>query len=166
MYELKPLSKDAIPAALAKAERYRLLNEPGEAQSICHDILTAAPGHQEALVMLLLALCDQCDEALGGCVLQAQAVLGEIRDPYARAYYSGLLLERRGKAQLRRAGRGVDAGAFEYIRDAMRAYEQAEAIRPAGNDDALLRWNACARVLMRHPDAMEQVEERYEPYFE
>lgn len=27
-------------------------------------------------------------------------------------------------------------------------YEKAESIRPAGNDDALLRWNACARIIM------------------
>ena len=166
MFELKPLSSDAIPSALAKAERYRLLNEPGEAQSICHDILRAAPGHQEATVMLLLALADQFDEDLAGSALQAEKLLPDIRDPYARAYYSGLLLERRGKAQLRRAGRGVDAAAFEYVRDAMAAYERAEELRPAGNDDALLRWNACARLLMQHAEAATAVQERYEPYFE
>ena len=43
MFDLKPLSKDAIPAALAKAERYRLLNEPGEAESICLDVLRIDP---------------------------------------------------------------------------------------------------------------------------
>ena len=37
MPELKQLHKEAIPSALEKAERYRLLNEPGEAESICHD---------------------------------------------------------------------------------------------------------------------------------
>ena len=39
MFELKPLSREAIPAALEKAMRYRLLNEPGAAESICHDVL-------------------------------------------------------------------------------------------------------------------------------
>jgi len=39
MFDLKPLSKNAIPAALAKAERYRLLNEPMQAASICEDVL-------------------------------------------------------------------------------------------------------------------------------
>jgi hypothetical protein len=34
------------------------------------------------------------------------------------------------------------------LREAMARYEKAEAIRPAGNDDALLRWNACARIIM------------------
>ena len=26
--------------------------------------------------------------------------------------------------------------------------EKAEELRPPGNDDALLRWNACARIIM------------------
>ena len=34
----------------------------------------------------------------------------------------------------------------------MELFEQAEALRPPGNDDALLRWNACARMLNRHPE--------------
>jgi hypothetical protein len=51
MYELKPLSREAIPAALEKAYRYRLLNEPLEAESICRDILEADPENQEATVM-------------------------------------------------------------------------------------------------------------------
>ena len=56
MFEPKPISRDAIPAALAKAERYRLLNEPGEAESICLDILQIEPANQEAIVTLLLHL--------------------------------------------------------------------------------------------------------------
>ena len=43
MFELKPLSQKPLPAALAKAERYRLLNEPSEAESICQDILAVEP---------------------------------------------------------------------------------------------------------------------------
>src|SRR5579864_3525344 len=60
--ELKTLSLEAVPRALAKAERYRLLNEPGEAESICRDALDADPDNQDALVMLLLALTDQFDD--------------------------------------------------------------------------------------------------------
>ena len=56
MYELKPLSREAIPAALEKAHRYRLLNEALEAESICRDILAADPVNQEATVTLLLAI--------------------------------------------------------------------------------------------------------------
>ena len=39
-------------------------------------------------------------------------------------------------------------------------YEKAEALRPAGNDDPLLRWNACARHLARHPELKPEVEDR------
>jgi len=49
MFELKRLSTAAIPAALVKAERYRLLNEPDEAQSICEDVLHADPDNFEAV---------------------------------------------------------------------------------------------------------------------
>lgn len=48
-FELKILSPEAVPRALAKAERYRLLNDPGEAESICLDALRAAPHNQEAM---------------------------------------------------------------------------------------------------------------------
>jgi len=44
---------------LTKAERYRLLNEPEEAESICRDILDVDPTHEAALVNFLLALTDQ-----------------------------------------------------------------------------------------------------------
>ena len=54
MFELKPLTADAIPRSLEKAERYRLLNEPGEAESICEDILRLDPDNQQALIALLL----------------------------------------------------------------------------------------------------------------
>jgi hypothetical protein len=32
----------------------------------------------------------------------------------------------------------------------MDAYEEAEKIRPAGNDDALLRYNSCVRTIEHH----------------
>src|SRR5205085_11166530 len=53
MADLKRLHKEAIPAALEKAERYRLLNEPGEAESICLDILAADAENQQAIITLL-----------------------------------------------------------------------------------------------------------------
>jgi hypothetical protein len=31
----------------------------------------------------------------------------------------------------------------------MAGYEKAEALREPGNDDAVLRWNTCARLIMR-----------------
>ena len=65
MFELKPLHPDAVQAALARAERYRLLNEPSEAESICLDILAVEPDNQPARIMLLLSLTDQFDTAPG-----------------------------------------------------------------------------------------------------
>ena len=62
MFELKTLSKSAVPAALAQAERYRLLNEPAEAESICLDVLRVEPDNQDALVTLVLSLTDQFPE--------------------------------------------------------------------------------------------------------
>ncbi len=159
MYELKPLSREAIPAALEKAHRYRLLNEPLEAESICRDILSAEPGHQEATVTLLLALTDQFEERPNPCLEQARQVLAQIRDEYSRTYHAGILSERRAKAQLKRGG--VHAGhiAHDWFKEAMEHFEKAAAIRPAGNDDAILRWNTCARILMANPRLVPAPEE-------
>jgi hypothetical protein len=163
-FELKTLSPNALPAALDKARLYRYLNEPGEAESICRDILAADSDNQEALVMLLLALTDQFEsEATSTAASDARRIAERLVDPYARAYYSGIIQERRAKAQLRHHVPGGGPRAYEWLRDAMRAYEQAEAIRPPGNDDALLRWNACARLLMRDQHLVAAIEERAEP---
>src|SRR5207247_1282312 len=89
IFELKPLTQEAIPKALEKAERYRLLKEPAQAESICLDVLQIDPGNQKA-----------------------------------------------------------------------------EAIRPAGNDDALLRWNTCARILTRNPHLQRGPEDHSEPPLE
>jgi hypothetical protein len=158
MFELKPLSKDAVVAALAKAERYRLLNEPGEAESICLDVLETDPENQAARVALLLALTDQFVEE-GEAYLRAREVLSGIADEYERSYYGGIIAERRAKAQLQRRS-GTSAGAYEWVLEAMKYYERAEALRPPGNDDALLRWNACVRFLARHRHLRPVAEER------
>jgi hypothetical protein len=158
MFELKPLSKEAIPAALDKAMRYRLLDEPGEAESICHDVLRIEPDNQHALVILLLALTDRFGKGYAVGITQAQEVLPRLRDPYERAYYAGLVSERRAKAQLRQSGPGSGHAAYQLLREAMARYEKAEAIRPAGNDDALLRWNACARMIMGNKLTPQQEE--------
>ena len=165
MYELKPLSKAGIPAALAKAERYRLLNEAAEAESICRDVLRLEPENQLALVMLLLALTDQFGRGLPAVVNHAEEVLARLQGEYERAYYAGIICERRAKAQLRQGGPGSGSYAYGSLREAMTWYEKAEAIRPAGNDDALLRWNTCARIL--HERKLEAgPEERSEPPLE
>jgi hypothetical protein len=166
MAELKPLSRQAIARALEKAERYRLLNEPVEAESICLDVLAADPGNQPAVVTMLLALTDQFEENDIHVSTRVQEVLREIRDEYERAYYSGIVAERRAKAQLKRGGPGSGYTAHEFFREAMRFYEKAENIRPSGNDDALLRWNTCARILERHTELTAPPVEDSEPPLE
>ena len=162
-FDLKTLSLDAVPRALAKAERYRLLNEPGEAESICLDALGADGENQDALVMLLLALTDQFEDEAAATVAEAWTCVERMRDEYDRAYYTGIIWERRAKAHLHRAGLNCGPRAYEWLREAMTWYERAEAIRPPGNDDALLRWNTCARLIMRDHRLVPAIEERGEP---
>jgi hypothetical protein len=150
MFQIKPISKESIPTALEKAERYRLLNEPMLAESICLDILEADPQNSKAIVTMLLAITDQFGTSSLSDMNQAKQLLSKLPDEYEREYYSGLICERQGKARL---GKHMPDGgfiAYEWLRDAMDYYEKAEAIRPPGKDDAILRWNTCARLIMRH----------------
>ena len=161
-FELKTISPEAVERAIAKAERYRLLNEPSEAVSICLDALEIEPDNQEAVVMLLLALSDQFDHDKSS-VAEAWTTVARLGDEYERAYYTGIVHERRAKAQLRQRTPGCGPRAYEWLREAMTWYERAESMRPAGNDDALLRWNTCARLIMRDRRLVPQADERGEP---
>jgi hypothetical protein len=164
MYELKLLSKDAIPHSLERAYRYRVLNEPVEAESICLDVLRIDPENHEALVTLLLARTDQ----FGSGVTDAQAreLLPRLADDYERAYYAGIISERRAKTRLRQGAPGAGFDAYQWLREAMTHYEHADALKPAGNDDAALRWNTCVRILMRSPELKPRCEERAETMLE
>lgn len=161
MFEPKPITSDAIPRALEKAERYRLLNEPIDAESICLDVLSIDPENQKALVVMLLAVTDQF-EGFAVDPSRAEGVLRRLRDEYQRAYYAGIISERGAKAHLKKGGPGSGYVAYDGLREAMTFYEKAEALRPPGNDDAILRWNACARILMDHPSLGPAPEERVE----
>jgi hypothetical protein len=164
MFELKPLSKNAVPAALVKAERYRLLNEPSQAASICEDVLRVEPDNAPARAALILALSDQFGHAdQGNAMARARTLLPGLPTEYERAYYAGILAERRALAQLEQGGVGAGLSAYDGLREAMSWFEKAEAVRPADNDDAILRWNACARVLNRHPELQARAEERDMP---
>lgn len=160
-FELKPISKEGIPEALEKVERYRLLNEPAQAESICLDVLRIDPGNQQALIMLLLALTDQFGS--GPMLGKAREVLPKIRGQYECAYYEGIIWERLAHSQLRQASPNSSFSAYESFRRAMHFYEQAETHRSAGNDDAILRWNTCARILMRNPNLRQRPDESPEP---
>jgi hypothetical protein len=162
MFELKTLSPEAVPRALAKAERYRLLNEPGEAESICLDTLAVGPTNQEAIAMLLLAITDQFDTD-SNRVTEAWRTVDRLADEYERAYYSGIIHERRAKASLKHNKPRSGSHAYEWLREAMACYERAEQLRPPNNDDALLRWNACARLIMSDSHLVPMSEEPHEP---
>lgn len=152
MFELKRINTALIPQALEKAKRYRLLNEPHEAESICRDIIAAEPGHQEALIWLLLALTDQFGTRRGKAIREARELVKELTDEYHRYYYSGLIEERRARQRFGLGGPHAGYAAYDELRAAMEAYEKAEAISPTDNDDAILRWNSCARMIMAHAE--------------
>ena len=151
MFHIKPISKDSIPSALEKAERYRLLNEPMLAESICLDILDADPTNKQAIATMVLAITDQFTTTSSLTdINQAKQFVSQLTDDYDRQYYLGLIHERQGKAVLSRNNPDSVFVAYEWLKDAMDHYEKAEAIRPPGKDDAILRWNTCARLIMRH----------------
>ncbi len=147
MFELKTLHKEAVPAALEKAKHYRLLNEPGAAQSICLDILQIEPDNQDALITLVLAMSDRFGKDYSVSDAQIKDYLARIEDEYERTYYTGIIYERRGKASLSKGMPGSESAAYEFFVQAMDWFGRAEAIRPSGNDDAILRWNGCARII-------------------
>ncbi|HEY7482140.1 MAG TPA: hypothetical protein VH680_16625 [Gemmatimonadales bacterium] len=158
-FELKPISRASVDAALQKAERYRVINDPSSAESICLDVLTVVPENQQALVTLLLAITDQFAEGPAEGVRRAREVLPRLADDYKRAYYAGIICERCAKAQLRPGSPGSGERAYHWLREAMSWYEQAEARRPPGNDESILRWNTCARLLDRNDQLRPRGEE-------
>ena len=163
MFGLKSITREAIPRALEKAERYRLLNESAEAESICLDVLQIDPENQQALITLLLALTDQFDTRLPES--RPRELLASLHGEYERTYYAGIICERKARAHLYQDFPGARFAAYEGLREAMVWYEKAEAIRPTGNDDALLRWNACVRTIKdQHLEARST--EEFEPMLE
>ncbi|HEY7120523.1 MAG TPA: hypothetical protein VH475_28320 [Tepidisphaeraceae bacterium] len=158
---LKELSRDAIPRALEKAERYRFLNDPLGAESICLDILAVDPTNQRALVTLLLAMTDRFGHAYRMTDMQPAEVVARLDGDYERAYYAGIVAERQAMAILDRKTPESAFLAHDLLCDAMIHFEEAENLRPPGNDDALLRWNTCARMMNSagvHPREYEPAE--------
>ncbi|HUF62349.1 MAG TPA: hypothetical protein VMN36_09770 [Verrucomicrobiales bacterium] len=147
---LKPISVEAIPGAIEKAKHYRLLNEPSASESVCRDILRVEPKHQEALVILILAMCDQIGRGYRLSADPVSEVIERLESEYERAYYTGISHERRALASLRSGPPGAEFMAYDCLRDAMACYEAAERMAPAKNNDAILRWNTCARLIERN----------------
>lgn len=163
-HRLKTISAEAIPRALQKAERYRLLDQSWATESICLDILAVEPAHQPALVMYVLSLTDQFRAEPGDLARRARDGVARLTDEYQRHYYSGIIDERLGHAKLAHGALHAHASAHQLFTAAMAAYEKAERLRQPGNDDALLRWNTCVRTLERLR-AADDSDAPYEPHF-
>ena len=143
-FELKTLRPDGVDAAIKRAEHYRLLNQPVQALSICRDVLAVDPDNQQALVVLVLAMTDQF-EADASSINDPKAHADQLTDEYQRHYYTGIIAERRARALLTKGPSA--AFAYDVFREAMEWFEKAIEVRPEGNDDPILRWNACVRTI-------------------
>ena len=51
---------------------------------------------------------------------------------------------------------GVMAGLLPLFEQALQCFAEAEKIRPPGNDDAILRWNRCVRLLQNQRYGWEE----------
>jgi tetratricopeptide (TPR) repeat protein len=141
--ELKRLPVSSLQAAVVKAAHYRDLNQPEEAESICHDVLAVDPAHQDALKILGLAVTDRFATGQVGLLEEAVQAFERLADGYERTYHLGVAWERAAKAHLERQEIHSAAAAFE---SALNFFEKAEALRP-DLPDPLLRWNRCVRLL-------------------
>ena len=164
MFELKSISHDGIPKALARAERYRLLNEPRDAESICRDVLRADPENQDAVRMMLLAITDQFGRDPCVNIRHVEEMLPRIDDEYDREYYAGIACERWAKTQMEKNSPGYVS--FDWFVKAMKRYDKADAMSDSGNEEAKLRWNACARIIRRHDDVGPRPEDKLDEHFQ
>ena len=150
-FKLKPLSKEGIEAAIAKAEHYRLLNQPRLAESICLDVLEIDPKNQRANIILLLSLTDQFGQSYPSAPAHAQMIADSLQDEYLKLYYTGIIHERQGNVALASSVPGSDFDAYEWYSEAMEFFEKADSVnKNESNDDTTLRWNTCARIIMKN----------------
>ena len=149
-FELKPIHRDAIDAAMEKMKRYRHFNEPENAESICRDILRVDPDYREARIGLLLCIADQFGRKLTERWAEAMEIVETLQGEYDSLYYRGILCERRAKAHYNRRTPQGGCLTHTWLTKAMGYFEQAAEYSPPGVDDAILRWNTCARMIMKH----------------
>jgi hypothetical protein len=156
---LHDIHPESIELALDKARQYRSLLEPEIAESICLDILHIEPDNQQALVLYILALSDQLHHAGKKTQVQAmESAIDKLHSEYQRFYYTGLLHERRARFMLTQSM--SRAFAYDYFIEALAYYQKAEQIRPAHNDESILRWNSCIRTIKKEklkprPDSLD-----------
>ncbi len=153
-FSLKRLSPAHLDAALARAEHYRNLNQPDEAESICRDVLDVDEGNQAAWRVLGLAITDRFASREVGLLERAVAAFERLGDEYDRVYHVGVAWERAAKAHLERGEAHSAVTAFEH---AMSLFERVQSMRP-GAPDPILRWNRCVRLLSEHPSLLAALE--------
>jgi tetratricopeptide (TPR) repeat protein len=145
---LKPLAKDAIPNALERAIHYRFLNEPGQAISICLDILDADSNNQDAIKTLILARTDKFGTTQHAGLAELKKLIDKLDSEYEQYYYSGLVSERLAKSVLNRTTPRVKYIAWGHIQEALVHYQKAESrAHDDENEETTLRWNACVRMI-------------------
>jgi hypothetical protein len=167
MIELKTLKPEAISFALEKAKRYRLLNEPDDAESICLDVLATEPDNQEALITLLLSLTDKfAHGGLNPSFNQAKEIVVRLDTSYCKSYYMGIIYERRAKFHLKQGGPGAGVSAYDWFVKAMEMFLEALSGCDPKNQDAILRWNSCARIMNTHPEIQIDKTERQEMFLD
>ena len=163
---IKPISREGVAAALQKAQRYRLLNDSVAAESICLDVLSVDPHNVDALVTHVLAITDQFSTGHAADHARARVAVGRLDDPYSNAYYNGVICERWAKAMLHRTSGQSTEMAYDAIDKALAWYAKAERVREAGNDEVILRWNTCVRMLTRNPELRPREDDAWEPSLE
>lgn len=145
---LHDIHAESIDLALDRARQYRSLLEPEIAESICLDILNIEPENQLALVVYILALTDQISISGSQSPFQAiDSAISKLTSEYKQLYYTGIVLERRARFMLSQPM--SRSFAYDYFIKALECYQLAEQIRPAHNDEAILRWNSCVRSIQR-----------------
>ncbi len=165
MLQLKPITKEGVPSALQKAERYRVLNEPRLSESICQDILDIDPGNQQAIICMLLAITDQIGKYRLDYTNKVRELISQMNNDYDKQYYSGIVCERQGINLLIQNFSGGHFTAYEWLTEAMEHYQKAESLRPSGNDDSILRWNTCVRMIQSY-DLHPRQDDQHQPMLE
>ena len=146
MFALKALSHEGVASALAKAEHYRLLKRTGRSGEHLPRYSRHRARNQQALICLVLAQSDQIardSRSFHSALATVQKLQGSTSVPIT----AGIVWERRAKALDAERGRGTHHSVYEWVVKALDCFAQAERLRPAGNDDAVLRWNTCVRFL-------------------
>jgi len=166
MSDLKTLSKEAIPEAIDKAKHYRVLNEPWHAESICLDILEISPDNQEATYIMILAITDQFGSKFKTSLRETLEKTSLVKDDYEKYYCKGLIYERQATTALKRATPRANYIAYDFLCSAMEWYEKAEKIKPRNNDETILRWNSCTRLMIKYKLEAEKEDIGVQPFLD